>query len=74
MASNICWNNYFSRTYVKMRRMIIVSLYGVSGLFNIIPDYLDGVWILGMIQLILSNDTDSDDGDHNLIMRYHVCL
>jgi hypothetical protein len=45
MASNICWNNYSSRTYVWIRRMVLVSLYGVSDLFNIMPDYLDGVWL-----------------------------
>ena len=50
-----------------MRRMIIVSLYGVSGLFNIIPDYLDGVWLREMMQLMLSDDTDSDDVSCELI-------
>jgi hypothetical protein len=69
VASNICWNNYSSRTYVQMRRMILVSLCGVSDLFNIIPDYSDGVWLREMMQLMLSDDTDSDDGARDLIMR-----
>jgi hypothetical protein len=49
--------------------MVLVSLCGVSDLFNIMPDYLDGVWLREMMQLMLSDDTDSDDGAHNLIMR-----
>jgi hypothetical protein len=64
VASNICWNSYSSRTYVRIRRMVLVSLYGVSDLFNIMPDYLDGVWIQEMMQLMLS-----DDGSRDLIMR-----
>jgi hypothetical protein len=42
--------------------MVLVSLLGVSDLFNIISDYSDGVWFREMMQLILSDDTDSDDG------------
>jgi hypothetical protein len=49
--------------------MVLVSLYGVSDLFNIMLDYLDGVWLREMMQLMLSNDIDSDDGAHDLIMR-----
>jgi hypothetical protein len=52
-----------------MRRMIIVSLCGVSDLFSIILVYLDGVWLREMMQLMLSDDTDSDDGACDLIMR-----
>jgi hypothetical protein len=74
VASNICWNNYSSRTYVRIRKIILASLYGVSDLFNIILDYSDGFWLREMMQLILSNDIDSDDGAHDLIMRYLVWL
>jgi hypothetical protein len=69
VASSICWNNYSSRTYIQIRRMALVSLCGVSDFFNIMPDYPDGVWLREMMQLTLSNDTDSDDGAHDLIMR-----
>jgi hypothetical protein len=69
MASNICWNNYYSRTYVRIRRMVLVSLYGVSDLFSIMPDYSNGVWLQEMMQLMLSDDTDSDDVVHDLTMR-----
>jgi len=62
-------DSHSSRTYVHIRRMILVSLYGVSNLFNIMPDYLDGVWLREMMQLMLSDDTDSDDGAHDLTMR-----
>jgi hypothetical protein len=47
--------------------MVLVSLCGVSDLFNIIPDYSDGVWILEMMQLMISDD--SDNGACDLIMR-----
>jgi hypothetical protein len=67
VASSICWNNYSSRTYVWIRRMVLVSLCGVSDLFNIMPDYSDGVWLREMMQLMLSNDTDSDDVARELI-------
>jgi hypothetical protein len=33
--------------------MVLASLCGVNDLFNIIPDYSDGVWIREMIQLML---------------------
>jgi hypothetical protein len=69
MASNIYWNSYSSRTYVQIRRMVIVSLCGVSDLFNIMLDYSDGVWLREMMQLMLSDDIDSDDGARDLIMR-----
>jgi hypothetical protein len=49
--------------------MVLVSLCEVSDLFNIMPDYPDGVWLREMMQLMLSNDIDSDDGAHDLIMR-----
>jgi hypothetical protein len=45
VASSIYWNNYSSRTYARNRRMVLVSLCGVSDLSNIMPDYLDGVWL-----------------------------
>jgi hypothetical protein len=49
--------------------MVLVSLSGVSDLFNIIHDYSDGVWLREMMKLILSDDIDSDDGARDLIMR-----
>jgi hypothetical protein len=52
--------------------MVLVSLCGVSDLFNIMPDYSYGVWLLEMMQLMLLDD--SDNGTHDLIMIYHVCL
>jgi hypothetical protein len=69
VAFSIYWDSHSSRMYVRIRRMVRVSLCGVSDLFNIMPDYLDGVWLREMMQLMLSNDTDSDDGAHDLIMR-----
>jgi hypothetical protein len=36
---------YSSRTYVQIRRMVFVSLCGVSDLFNIMDYYSDGVWL-----------------------------
>jgi hypothetical protein len=47
--------------------MVLVSLCMVSDLFNIMPDYSDGVWLLEMMQLMLSDD--SDNGARDLIMR-----
>jgi hypothetical protein len=32
-------------------------------------DYSYGVWLREMMQLMLSDDTDSDDGARDLIMR-----
>jgi hypothetical protein len=43
---------YSSRTYVRIRRMVLVSLYGVSDLSNIMSDYSDGVWFREMMQLM----------------------
>jgi hypothetical protein len=63
------WNNYSSRTYVQMRRMILVSPCAVSDLFNIMLDYLVGVWLQDMMQLMLSYDIDSNDGACDMIMR-----
>jgi hypothetical protein len=60
---------YSSRTYARIRRKVLVSLFGVSDLFNIMSDYSDGVWFREMMQLMLSDDTDSDDGARDLIMR-----
>jgi hypothetical protein len=67
IAFSICWDSHSSRTYVQIRRMVLVSLCGVSDLFNIMPDYSDGVWLREMMQLMLSDD--SDDGARDLIMR-----
>ena len=69
MASSIYWNSYSSRTYVWIRRMVLISLYRVSDLFNIMFDYSDGVWLREMMDLMLSDDTNSDDGALDLIMR-----
>jgi hypothetical protein len=62
-------NIYSSRTYSRIRRMAFVSLLEVSDLLSIISDYSDGVWSREMMQLMLSNDTDRDDGVRDLIMR-----
>jgi hypothetical protein len=43
---------YFSRTYVQIRRMALVSLYGVSDLSNIMSNYSDRVWFREMMQLM----------------------
>ena len=43
---------YSSRTYVQIRRMALVSLYGVSDLSNIMSDYSDGVWLREMMQVM----------------------
>jgi hypothetical protein len=58
VALGICWDSHTSRTYVQIRRMVLVSLYGVSDLFNIMLDYSDRVWLREMMQLMLSNDSD----------------
>jgi hypothetical protein len=47
--------------------MVLVSLCGASDLFNIMHDYSDGVWLLEMMQLMVSDD--SDNGAHDLVMR-----
>jgi hypothetical protein len=49
--------------------MVLVSLCGVSNLFSIMLDYSDGVWLQEMMQLMLSDDIDSDDVARDLIMR-----
>jgi hypothetical protein len=49
--------------------MVLVSLCGVSDLSNIMSNYSDGVWFREIMQLMLSDDTDSDDGARDLIMR-----
>jgi hypothetical protein len=67
VAFNICWDSHSSRTYVRIRRMVLVSLCGVSDLFSIMHDYSDGVWLREMMQLMLPYD--SDDGARDLIMR-----
>ena len=46
--------------------MDLVSLCGVSDLSSIMSDYSDGVWFREMMQF---DDTDSDYGAHDLIMR-----
>ena len=47
--------------------MVLVSLYGVSDLFNIILNYSYGVWLREMMQLMLLDDIDSDDVARELI-------
>jgi hypothetical protein len=47
------WLRTFSfRTYVWIIRMSLVSLCGVSDLFNIMSDYSDGVWFREIMQLM----------------------
>jgi hypothetical protein len=43
---------YSSRAYVHIRRMVIVSLYGVSDLSIIMSNYSDGVWFREIMQLM----------------------
>jgi hypothetical protein len=43
---------YSSRTYVRIRRMALMSLCEVSELSNIMFDYLNGVWFREMMQLM----------------------
>jgi hypothetical protein len=47
--------------------MVLVSLCRLSDLFSIMPDYSDGVWPREMMQLMLSDDTDSGDVPCELI-------
>ena len=61
-------NIYSSRTYVQIRRMALVSLCGVSDLSSIMSDYSDEVWFREMMQLMLEDDIDSDDGARDIIM------
>jgi hypothetical protein len=49
--------------------MVLVSLFGVSELLIIMTDYSGGVWLREMMQLMLSDDTNSDDGARDRIMR-----
>jgi hypothetical protein len=49
--------------------MVLISLFGVSDLFSIMIDYSYGVWFREMMQLMMSDDIDSDDGARDLIMR-----
>jgi hypothetical protein len=62
-------NIYSPRTYAWIRRIDFVSLLEVIKLFNIVSDYSDGVWFREMMQLMFSDDIDSDDGVRDLIMR-----
>jgi hypothetical protein len=39
---------YSSRTYARIRRMVFVSLLGVSDLFSIMSNYSDRVWFRDM--------------------------
>jgi succinate dehydrogenase hydrophobic anchor subunit len=43
---------YSSRTYVRIRRMALMSLHGVSDLSSIMSDYSYGVWFREMMQLM----------------------
>ena len=47
--------------------MVLVSLCGVSDLFNIMHDYSDRVWLREKMQLMLSDDTASGDIARELI-------
>ena len=49
--------------------MVLVSLCGVSDLSSIMSDYSDGVWLREMMQLMLSDDIDIDEGARDPIMR-----
>jgi hypothetical protein len=67
VAFSICWDSHSSKTYVQIRRMVLLSLCGVSDLFSIMLDYSDRVWLREMMQLMLPDD--SYDGARDLIMR-----
>jgi hypothetical protein len=54
--------------------MVLLSLSRVSNLSSLMPNYSDGVWILDMIQLMLSYDIDGDDGARDLIMRWPMWI
>jgi hypothetical protein len=45
-------NIYSSRTHVQIRRMALISLYGVCDLSSIMSNYSDGVWFQEMIRLM----------------------
>jgi hypothetical protein len=49
--------------------MVFLSLRGKSDLFSIMSDYSDRVWFQEMMQLMLLDDTDSDDSACDIIMR-----
>ena len=49
--------------------MVLVSLFGLCDLVNIMSDHLDGVWFREMMQLMLLDENDSDEGAHDIIMR-----
>jgi hypothetical protein len=55
--------------HVWIRRMVLVSLCGVSDLLNIMSDYSNGVWLRERMQLMISYDIDRNDGARDLIMR-----
>ena len=67
MSFSICWDSDSSRKYVHIRRMVLVSLCGVSHLFNIMLDYSGRVWLQKMMQLMLSDDIDHGDVARELI-------
>ena len=46
------WSRTFSRTYVRIRRIVLVSLYGESDLYNIMSNYSYGVWFREMMLLM----------------------
>jgi hypothetical protein len=57
-----------------MRDTLLSALSSTHDLFNIMPDYSDGVWPREMMQTMmyvdarmLSDDTDSDDDARDLI-------
>jgi hypothetical protein len=51
--------------------MVLVSLCGVNDLFNIKPDYSDGVWIRDMMQLMLSDNTSYNSRHGRLLELDH---
>jgi hypothetical protein len=67
VASNLCWGSHSSRTYVQIRRMVLVSLCGVNDLFSITLDYSGRVWLQKMMQLMLSDDIDNGNVARELI-------
>ena len=54
--------------------MVLVSLRGVSDLSSIMSDYSDGVWFREMMQLVLLDDTDSDDGAQDIIIIVYTTM
>jgi hypothetical protein len=49
IAFSLYWDSHSSRTYVQIRRMVLVSLCGVSDFFRIMHDYSGGVWLRDMM-------------------------